>query len=315
MSSPFTIRHRFGDVDELREVARRWDVDFRQIERGAFEGVLTQWVTPAVQMARGEFSRRLDQQGTPPRSLRTVAIPMHQEMRLYWRGHHVDGNDLLVFPLGGDLECFSEAGFDMLTVSVEEGLLDDAASSLGQDRLGAALEAEVVTLSTGVMSALRQQVGALLDTAMGNPAESALRLHDQVPLALVRALGSADEHRCGLREGRVHVVREAMAMVQQGGQSAPSVGDLCRRLAVTERTLERAFREVVGTTPKSYVQAQRLTGVRRALREADPSTTRVTDVANEWGFWHLGQLAADYRRHFGELPSETLERQVPDAAR
>ena len=45
----------------------------------------------------------------------------------------------------------------------------------------------------------------------------------------------------------------------------------------------------------------------------DPSTTRVTDVANEWGFWHLGQFAADYRRHFGELPSETFERQVPNA--
>jgi AraC family ethanolamine operon transcriptional activator len=131
----------------------------------------------------------------------------------------------------------------------------------------------------------------------------------------VRALGSADEHRCGLREGRVHVVREAMALVQRGGQHAPSVSDLCRRLAVTERTLERSFRDVVGTTPKSYIQAQRLTGVRRALREADPSTTRITDVANEWGFWHMGQFAADYRRHFDERPSETLERQVPDAAR
>ena len=260
-----------------------------------------------MQLARGEFSRRLDQRGTPPRALRTVAIPMRPEMRLYWRGHHVDASDLLVFPLGGELECFTGTAFDMLTVSVEEGLLDEAASSLGQDRLGAALEAEVVTLSTGVMSALRQQVGELLDTAVANLAESALRLHDRVPLSLVvRALGSADERRCGLREGRVHVVREAMALVRQAGQSAPSVGDLCRRLAVTERTLERAFREVAGTAPKSYIQAQRLTGVRRARRGADPSRTQIADVANEWGFWHLGQFAADYRHHFGELPSATI---------
>ena len=45
------------------------------------------------------------------------------------------------------------------------------------------------------------------------------------------------------------------------------------------------------------------------LRGADPSRTRIADVANEWGFWHMGQLAADYRRHFGENPSETLRRQ------
>jgi AraC family ethanolamine operon transcriptional activator len=77
---------------------------------------------------------------------------------------------------------------------------------------------------------------------------------------------------------------------------------------VTERSLQRGFQDVVGTTPKAYIQAQRLTNVRRQLRGADPSRTRVADVANEWGFWHLGQFAADYRRHFGERPSETLRR-------
>jgi hypothetical protein len=34
----------------------------------------------------------------------------------------------------------------------------------------------------------------------------------------------------------------------------------------------------------------------------------VSAVANRWGFWHLGQLAADYRNLFDELPSETLAR-------
>ena len=32
----------------------------------------------------------------------------------------------------------------------------------------------------------------------------------------------------------------------------------------------------------------------------------VAEVASRWGFWHMGQLAADYRQLFGELPSETL---------
>jgi len=36
--------------------------------------------------------------------------------------------------------------------------------------------------------------------------------------------------------------------------------------------------------------------------------TLVTDVANSWGFWHMGQFAADFRRQFGELPSETVRR-------
>jgi len=51
-----------------------------------------------------------------------------------------------------------------------------------------------------------------------------------------------------------------------------------------------------------------VSGVHRELRRADPSNTRVADVANEWGFWHMGQFVADYRRRFGERPSETLRR-------
>ena len=35
---------------------------------------------------------------------------------------------------------------------------------------------------------------------------------------------------------------------------------------------------------------------------------KVADVANEWGFWHMGGFAADYRKLFGELPSTTLNR-------
>jgi len=49
----------------------------------------------------------------------------------------------------------------------------------------------------------------------------------------------------------------------------------------------------------------RLSGVRRDLRRAEAGV-KIADVANRWGFWHLGQFAADYRRQFCELPSETL---------
>ena len=51
-----------------------------------------------------------------------------------------------------------------------------------------------------------------------------------------------------------------------------------------------------------YLHALRLNRARRELRLADPDVSRVSDVANRWNFWHMGQFAADYRRLFGELP-------------
>ena len=73
------------------------------------------------------------------------------------------------------------------------------------------------------------------------------------------------------------------------------------------RTLNYAFREIFGVTPKEYLQVTRLDGVRKDLHRREPSA-KISDIANKWGFWHMGQFAADYRRQFGELPSETTRR-------
>jgi AraC-like DNA-binding protein len=35
----------------------------------------------------------------------------------------------------------------------------------------------------------------------------------------------------------------------------------------------------------------------------------VNEIAARWGFDHAGNFAADYRRLFGELPSQTLRGQ------
>jgi AraC family ethanolamine operon transcriptional activator len=55
------------------------------------------------------------------------------------------------------------------------------------------------------------------------------------------------------------------------------------------------------------MQAVRFNGVRKELVEAGLDV-KVADVANKWGFWHMGQFAADYRKLFAELPTETLGR-------
>src|SRR5215475_3957122 len=75
---------------------------------------------------------------------------------------------------------------------------------------------------------------------------------------------------------------------------------------VQPRTLEAHFRLYLGTTPLGWVRRMRLQRARQQLLGAsdEASVTRVA-VAN--GFGQLGRFAAQYRRQFGELPSETLK--------
>ena len=74
---------------------------------------------------------------------------------------------------------------------------------------------------------------------------------------------------------------------------------------VAPRTLERHFREFLGTTPLGWTRRMRLARARQALLHAGPEDT-VTDIALSNGFAQLGRFAAEYRRAFGELPSRTI---------
>jgi AraC family ethanolamine operon transcriptional activator len=56
----------------------------------------------------------------------------------------------------------------------------------------------------------------------------------------------------------------------------------------------------------AYFKALRLDAVRQELKTAPAGTTTVRLIAQRWGFRHTGEFAADYRRLFGELPSQTL---------
>ena len=85
-----------------------------------------------------------------------------------------------------------------------------------------------------------------------------------------------------------------------------TVGDLCEVTKSSERSLQYLFKDHFQVSPKQYLLAQRLDGVRRGLRGA--SDRQIGEVAGEWVFAHLGQFAAKYREVFGELPSQTRQR-------
>ncbi len=86
------------------------------------------------------------------------------------------------------------------------------------------------------------------------------------------------------------------------------VSDLCKAAGVSERTLEYAFKDVMGLTPVAYLIRLRLHRVRQGLLAATQGTTTVSIEALRWGFWHFGEFARAYKDCFGERPSDTLRR-------
>jgi AraC-like DNA-binding protein len=88
--------------------------------------------------------------------------------------------------------------------------------------------------------------------------------------------------------------------------------EICTAIATSERTLRTACDEHLGMGPIRYLALRRMHLVRRALLRAIPSTTTVTRIATDHGFWELGRFSVYYRTMFGETPSLTLQRPPDD---
>ncbi len=131
---------------------------------------------------------------------------------------------------------------------------------------------------------------------------AASEISDLIVRAIFTASCEHGQHR-STRQRRL--VEHAMRLARDNAQGIHSVAELSKESGASVRTLRRGFQERFGVSPKAYLLAQRLGGARRDLRSAGQRPL-VTDIANSWGFWHMGQFAADYRVMFGELPSQTL---------
>jgi AraC family transcriptional regulator, ethanolamine operon transcriptional activator len=158
----------------------------------------------------------------------------------------------------------------------------------------------------------------LTSTAAGHPVifneGKNERVAAQVELleTLLRVLRAAEQPKRTrgdqTRQGHSEIVRIAESHAVSRVQEHVSVSDLCKAAGVSERTLEYAFRKVMGLTPVAYLTRLRLHRVRQGLLDATRRSTTVSAEALNWGFWHFGEFSRAYRDCFGELPSETLRR-------
>ncbi|MGC4000852.1 MAG: AraC family transcriptional regulator [Anaeromyxobacter sp.] len=98
-------------------------------------------------------------------------------------------------------------------------------------------------------------------------------------------------------DGRaIHQLRDYLAASFREG---PSLGDMARRVGVSESQLLRAFRRTTGETPHAYLMRLRLEAVRDRLQRGRGT---LAEIAAELGFADQSHMTRLFRRRFGLTP-------------
>jgi AraC-like DNA-binding protein len=229
---------------------------------------------------------------------------------------------VMASPSGIEVEFVVEAGYDSVAFLLPRDDFDaHLTSKAGQHEC--LFPQSVHLLQTGLVAA-RRLYGfgrRLVDLAARKPdlfEQPATRsaaegeLFDTLFAILESTNVPKSTARDRTRQSYSQVVQVAQRYALEHTAEPLRIRELCEATGVSERTLQYAFKQVLGMSPVTYLNRLRLHRVRRTLRAADPEATTVTDVALRWGFWHVGDFSQAYKNCFGELPSDTLRRRPPN---
>lgn len=109
---------------------------------------------------------------------------------------------------------------------------------------------------------------------------------------------------------RYSLTRRSLEYISQhalGREKYLTLEELCEAVGASPRTLQRAFRDVLGITPYRYLLQVRLNAAHDVLRDPLIAKT-VSDIAADYGFCSGSEFAQHYTKIFGCSPSQTRRR-------
>jgi AraC family ethanolamine operon transcriptional activator len=313
MPQNFYINRDFYDFEELVENLRQWDFHISQLQRGKLTNSIKQLSIGNVQVGCGGFSGKTHQFGVPPPG-KTIGFYADRDSQFVWRKKHVPQNGVMIFPSDSDFDVVTQRVHNRVyTITVADDMLASMYRERELDAFNNLVSTEdLICIPTNHIKKLQYLCRTYLQTIEGQPEliDSQVfqrTLEEELLCAVFEALfvpGSGAPRPT--RKSLNRIWNKIEEIIETAVDPPIRVSELSRAAGVSDRTLLRLFQDRFGISPKPYLDRMRLNSVRRDLKKSSPDRAQVTDIANAWGFWHMGKFAADYKLLFGELPSTTL---------
>jgi AraC-like DNA-binding protein len=313
MRRPISVNSCSLDSFEgLHQAIQGSHVEVMQIGRGKFRGALSHVGIGDFSLSIGSFSLGVRTQRIPTDDKLVVGMLLRAEDRVTHWSFDMQPADVLVMPPNTEHDgifrgasAYAAIRLDLAEVTSlfsGEPRLSDPAAWLDKNhyRADTSISAATTRRLPLIISRLAQHQGALSDAAADFWKRSIV---DAVTGTIMHALPPDSR---GPLPSATQLVGKVDDYLKTTGLRPVHISEICAHLNVTRRTLHRAFFDVLGLGPITFLRHKRLCAIHSVLRDNDPATTTVARVAIQHGFIELGRFSHYYHSLFGEYPSETL---------
>ena len=315
LSTPGYAQFTATDAVELSQQTGEWNFEVSQLTKGALTAESTMLALDGVNLLHIRLNQTVRQRGFGPRNMAAIFIPCAGTAPVFASDQLVERGQCMTV-MGGELEGVSHSEYQEIDVAFDLNACRAQIDALNGGSIGVMPGTTIAAPGQSWIADMTARVDWLLSAAR----EHGSGLSDpQLRMALSDHLLASMVHFDSTPADIDSTTRKATASRRTGVRLAREyiharlseplpLSELCRHSGLKVRTLETGFQEVTGLSPVAYIRSLRLNAVRRTLHDVSARQRSISDIALDNGFWHLSQFATDYRKLFGETPTNTRRR-------
>ena len=305
------------DLDQVQEVDRaaQWDTQFYRYEKGGLRASIRLIESESFQIAENTFDSGVMVRGGIPKG--AVVFGLLSAMKHRYQGLPLGASTVAIASSADEIEYWCKGRTRLITVAFEASEVARAVEARWGVPLETFLRTKRQTLKRGWnVEALQCELESFLSdpTVVGATGSNPNSARHEALLDLLTRHLQPPAQSVETLPVRRYLAAAAADYLRAHAREPVSIASLCRELGARERTLFLGFKERYGLSPYAYLTMLRMDAARKAMLSAPPGV-RVTEIALQSGVTHFGRFSMEYRRRFGESPSETLSHDVRPAVR
>lgn len=302
------------DVVEHAEGIDLWEVNLHQVSPGRFHGQVEVVQLNGLIFYREHWNQRILATGATPQGYFVFggSTSSASGASADWCGDAVNRQQLALGRPASETEIIFPDQSMHIALLVPEHLM---LNHFGEEQVAAVLSSkrhhlncspqhgcDLVTRLDHMVSKYQANSALLTDVRECYAAEAQL-MND-----LAGALGDLSPEARREQPGRRRQTLHRAIEFSEGLREPVTVPRYAAATGMSQRSLELAFQESLGISPRQYLRWHRMHNAHCELLAGDAESSTITGIAARWGFTELGRFSVEYKRLYGESPGATLKR-------